>query len=159
LHAAGLGHAQAVGALIAGGAKVNESTNFYADHPTALHTAACFGHSPLVRLLLESGADASVRNVKGQTAAEVAAAAKKHDVVAVFTEFASRPSFGAKSAGSSCAARSRWCGCVCDPSWRCRWQFRFDACPTVSLCCLQNPRPRCQHLLLPPLPLPAWTLA
>jgi hypothetical protein len=85
------GHAKVASALIAGGADVNEATTD-AGSPTALHAAAEEGHDAVVRVLLESGADASIRNKKGKTAGQVAAEEDNDEAVAVFMEFASKPS-------------------------------------------------------------------
>jgi ankyrin repeat protein len=59
-------------------------------YPTALFAAAGQGSAETVRVLLEAGADASVVNGVGRTAADLAARLKKDDVVAVFNEFASK---------------------------------------------------------------------
>ena len=59
--------------LCALGADVNDRGCDTADTP--LHTAACLGlpsqhMTPLVRLLLQRGADPRLRNIDGQTAAQ-----------------------------------------------------------------------------------------
>jgi ankyrin repeat protein len=56
------------------GAHVNAASPV--DGKTALHRAAIFGHAAAVRALLEHGADASVQGSDGQTALDVAAAAR-----------------------------------------------------------------------------------
>lgn len=79
------GHVDAVRALIAGGAKVNEQASD--DLSTALHEAARSNRSVVVRVLLEAGADPSIRNKYGWTAAD---AAGNDDILDVL-EFAGKP--------------------------------------------------------------------
>jgi ankyrin repeat protein len=103
-HAALNGHLDIVLALIANGARVNERLSAGPGEGegkgegkgarliTALHAAADQGHAAVVRALLEAGADASIRNADGQTAAELAAAAsaaadEKSACAAEFKEF------------------------------------------------------------------------
>lgn len=50
---------------------------------TALHWAALRGHTNVVELLLERGAEAGARNTAGETARDVALRAKREDVVAL----------------------------------------------------------------------------
>ena len=54
-------------------ATVEDSTWF--DHRTPLHEVAMKGSEPMVQLLLEYGADSNARDLKGQTAADLARAA------------------------------------------------------------------------------------
>jgi hypothetical protein len=55
---------------------------------TALHDAARFGHASVVSKLLESGANASITNASGQTAAAVATAYNKPDIAAMLSKSA-----------------------------------------------------------------------
>ena len=64
----GVEHALAAGADVDAVAPV--------DRKTALFRAAIFGHADTVRLLLDHGADASLRGSDGQSALEVATAAR-----------------------------------------------------------------------------------
>ena len=61
------GDERAVNALIAGGADVNESTS---GGQTALNLAVIFGHTHLVKLLVNSGADPQLRDNLGLNALE-----------------------------------------------------------------------------------------
>lgn len=67
IRAAAEGNTDAVRALLANGADVNESTT---RGETALIRAAFFGHADVVRLLLEAGADARRKDSLGITALE-----------------------------------------------------------------------------------------
>lgn len=80
--------------LIGAGARVNELTDASPGCPTALHLAARDGFAGAVRVLLEAGADATVRNVDGKTPAELAADRQQDSAVAVFKEFSSKHSPG-----------------------------------------------------------------
>jgi len=59
---------------LASGARVDAASPV--DGKTALFRAAIFGHATSVRALLDHGANASVRGSDGQSAADVAAAAR-----------------------------------------------------------------------------------
>jgi hypothetical protein len=96
--AAQYGHAGAVSVLIAGGAKLNQMTT--ADvpglilYPTSLHAASGSGHAEVVKVLLEAGADASIRSKHGKTAEECADE-NKAAVLAAFKAFADKAAAGA----------------------------------------------------------------
>ena len=68
------GDAAGVERSLAAGAHVNAASPV--DGKTALCRAAIFGHTDAVRVLLEHGADASVRGSDGQSALDVAMAAR-----------------------------------------------------------------------------------
>jgi hypothetical protein len=59
---------------LAAGARVNAASPV--DGKTALFRAAIFGHADTVRLLIDHGADASLRGSDGQSALEMATAAR-----------------------------------------------------------------------------------
>lgn len=82
--AASQGRVSVVRALIAGGAKVNEITGYNEGYPTALHVAARHGRAPVVHVLLNAGADSSVVNKAGKTAADLAVEHQHIDVVDAF---------------------------------------------------------------------------
>jgi Ankyrin repeats (3 copies) len=69
------GDAAAVEQALAAGAHVNAASPV--DGKTALCRAAIFGHSDAVRILLSHGADATIHGDDGQTAIDIAAAARK----------------------------------------------------------------------------------
>jgi ankyrin repeat protein len=71
------GDAAGVERSLADGARVNAASPV--DGKTALCRAAIFGHTDAVRVLLEHGADASVRGSDGQTALDVAMAARAEE--------------------------------------------------------------------------------
>jgi len=68
------GDTAAVERSLSAGARVNAASPV--DGKTALFRAAIFGHADTVRLLLDHGADASLRGSDGQSALEVATAAR-----------------------------------------------------------------------------------
>ncbi len=57
---------------------------------TPLMMAVQFGKKTVVKLLLEEGADASLKNASGQTAQDFAKANRRDDILEVFAEFASQ---------------------------------------------------------------------
>jgi hypothetical protein len=71
------GDAAGVERSLADGAHVNAASPV--DGKTALCRAAIFGHADAVRVLLEHGADASARGSDGQTALDVATAARTQE--------------------------------------------------------------------------------
>jgi hypothetical protein len=98
------GKADVVRALIAAGAKVNAVQPLGGPVPTALHAAAREHHSRVVSVLLESGADTTIRNKDGKTAADLAADHNPNlPVSRIFKEFAGKPSAaaGAQASGAS----------------------------------------------------------
>lgn len=68
------GDAAGVERSLAAGARVDAASPV--DGKTALCRAAIFGHTDAVRMLLEHGADASIRGSDGQSALDVAMAAR-----------------------------------------------------------------------------------
>ncbi len=76
------GDAEAVAELLDGDPKLVKERDA-AFGATGLHWAALRGHAEVVELLLARGADAGARNSAGETAREVAARAKRDDVVAL----------------------------------------------------------------------------
>jgi len=68
------GDAAGVEQSLAAGARVNAASPV--DGKTAIFRAAIFGHADTVRILLEHGADASLHGNDGQTALDVAVAAR-----------------------------------------------------------------------------------
>jgi hypothetical protein len=68
------GDAAGIEQSLAAGARVNAASPI--DGKTALCRAAIFGHADTVRALLEHGADASRRGSDGQTALDIAIAAR-----------------------------------------------------------------------------------
>ena len=62
------------------GADPNIEDSTWFENRTALHEAAMCGNEPIVRVLLDFGADANIRDLKGQTAADLALA-NGHDEV------------------------------------------------------------------------------
>lgn len=69
--AAGLGHAEVVGALLAAGA--NPDVQSSSKGESAIHRAARAGHGALVTTLLESGATANIAAIDGATPLHMAA--------------------------------------------------------------------------------------
>jgi hypothetical protein len=72
--AAAKGQTDIVSRLIAGGAKVNEQSEFSAYCPTALLAACRYGHVDTVRALLTAGADVNLRGSMGMSVVGTAAA-------------------------------------------------------------------------------------
>jgi hypothetical protein len=68
------GDATGIESALSAGARVNAAAPV--DQKTALFRAAIFGHQAAVKVLLEHGADAAARGSDGQTALEVALAAR-----------------------------------------------------------------------------------
>eukprot|EP01045_Picozoa_sp_COSAG04_P023940 COSAG04_NODE_2922_length_3381_cov_62.270871_5_plen_176_part_00 len=83
------GHEEAVGALAEGGADLDKAGN---DGETPLMQAAYFGHSGVVRRLLELGADHTAVGTgweyEGKTALELAEARGKEEAAAVLRDWA-----------------------------------------------------------------------
>ena len=71
-------------ALLDAGEDIEEK--LFGFQETPLHMAARAGRADCVRLLLERGADRSVRNLKGDTAEMIAMAAGREDVVRILKE-------------------------------------------------------------------------
>jgi ankyrin repeat protein len=68
--------------LVKNGAEVNGADDN--DGMTALMEAAAWGHVPMVRLLLDNGADMEIRNKQGQTAWTLAAVGQHVEVAELF---------------------------------------------------------------------------
>jgi ankyrin repeat protein len=84
LHDAALhGDAEAIGLLLAHGARVNTPT--LDDGSTALHIAASFDRLNAVKALVQHGADTTLKNAGGFTAADLAVRNKFADVAAYLT--------------------------------------------------------------------------
>lgn len=101
--AAARGHVDVVNALLEAGANPWLTDH---RHQTALHEAASHGHVAVVRTLLQqpgAGEAVKVRNVLGQTALDVALAADKSEVVALFRSFIPPNEGGDVARGASSA--------------------------------------------------------
>lgn len=95
-----LGDVEVARLLLDAKADVNSQRN--AQKRTALMWAAARGHAAVAKLLLERGADPSLRDEEGATAMEIAEAAGKDDVVAVLRNARVAPR---AVAGANVAAR------------------------------------------------------
>lgn len=69
-HAAAFGFTDRVRTMID---QNNSQINLMRGYGTPLHLAVLWGHPEIVRILLNHGADPSIRNMQGQTALEIAA--------------------------------------------------------------------------------------
>ena len=56
------------------------------DGDTALHDACKFGHVNVIKLLVEGGSDASIKNKKGQTPKDVATEYDQPDAIAFLSK-------------------------------------------------------------------------
>jgi ankyrin repeat protein len=102
IYASRAGQTEAVKLLLRRGANVNRQTREM--QSTALHRAAYAGHADVVRVLLEAGADTSIRDCDGLTALERVARQRENrssgraDVVRLLEE---REKENANARGSS----------------------------------------------------------
>ena len=83
MFAARYGNAELVRQLIQHGAQVNLNESRDPEEPNALGAAAVQGHVEVVQLLLEAGADTTIRNGAGKTAKDFAQAAGHGEVAAI----------------------------------------------------------------------------